>query len=80
MALAVPGHGPASAEWPGALDAQQRYLEALQRETRAALQSRRTIQQAVETVGREAASAWLLADEFHKRNVTAAYAELEWDE
>ncbi|HET8805516.1 MAG TPA: quinoprotein relay system zinc metallohydrolase 2 [Gaiellales bacterium] len=80
VAVAVPGHGPPSADWPGVLDAQQRYLEALLRETRAAIKSRMTIQEAVETVGRGATASWVLVDEFHKRNVTAAYAELEWEE
>jgi quinoprotein relay system zinc metallohydrolase 2 len=78
--LAVPGHGPSSTDWPGVLDPQQRYLETVLRETRAAIKSRMTIQQAVETVGRGATASWLLVDEFHKRNVTAAYAELEWEE
>lgn len=80
VVLAVPGHGPSSADWPHGLDAQQRYLEALLRETRAAIKSTMTMREAVETVGRGAASSWLLVEEFHKRNVTAAYAELEWED
>ena len=39
-----------------------------------------TIAQAVDQVGREAAAGWLLNDPFHRRNVTTAFAELEWDE
>jgi quinoprotein relay system zinc metallohydrolase 2 len=80
VALAVPGHGTPSRNWPAVLDAEQRYLQALLDETRAALRGKSTIQQAVEQVGREAAAPWQLADRFHRRNVTAAYAELEWED
>lgn len=79
VALAIPGHGPASRQWPEALAAQQRYLGALLGETRAALKSKLTIQQAVDRVDAGAAG-WRLAERFHRRNVTAAYAELEWEE
>ncbi len=80
VALAVPGHGPPSSQWPGAMDDQRRYLDALLRETKAAIKSGATIQQAVEHVAVDAAKPWLLADLFHRRNVTAAFAELEWDD
>ena len=80
VALAVPGHGTPSRQWPAVLDAEQRYLQALLSETRAALRAKSTIQQAVEQVGREAAAPWQLVDRFHRRNVTAAYAELEWED
>jgi quinoprotein relay system zinc metallohydrolase 2 len=80
VALAVPGHGAVSTDWPGVLAAQQSYLEMLLRDTRAAIKNRQTIQQAVDQVGRDAASSWQLADRFHRRNVTAAYAELEWED
>lgn len=79
VAIAVPGHGATSSIWPGALDAQRRYLDALLTETKAAIASGATIQQAVEKVGTEAAKPWSLADRFHRRNVTTAYAELEWE-
>ncbi len=80
VALAVPGHGAAGSAWPAALDAEQQYLSTLLRDTRAALRDKATIQQAVDTVGRTAAAPWRLAERFHRRNVTAAYAELEWED
>ena len=79
-ALVVPGHGPARSGGPDAWKPQQEYLEALQRETRAALKSGKTLSQAVDSVGVEAASRWQLAERFHRRNVTAAFAELEWED
>ncbi len=78
-ARVVPGHGPITAPWPDAMEPQRRYLEGLVAEIRALQQARGTIQQAVGEVGQEAAGHWLLFDEYHSRNVTAAFAELEWE-
>lgn len=75
----VPGHGPVSAPWPDALAPQRGYLEGIVTEIRALQRARGTIQQAVADVGRDAAGKWLLFDEYHSRNVTAAFAELEWE-
>jgi len=79
-ALVVPGHGPTRRGGPDAWKPQQEYLETLLRETRAAVKSGKTLSQAVDSVGIQAPSAWQLADRFHRRNVTAAFAELEWEE
>jgi len=79
-ALIVPGHGPTTRGEPDAWRPEQEYLESLQRETRAAIKSGRTLSQAVDSVSLEAATRWQLADRFHRRNVTAAYAELEWED
>jgi len=79
-ALAVPGHGSPSRDWPGVMAPQQAYLEALQRDTRAAIRDKLSIAQAVEQQALPPGQSWLLADLFHRRNVTAAYAELEWEE
>jgi len=78
--LIVPGHGPTRPAGPEAWAPQQAYLEALLRETRAALKSGKTLSQAVDSVGTQAASGWQLAERFHRRNVTAAFAELEWED
>ncbi len=75
----VPGHGAPSRDWPGALDAQQAYLTRLQADTRRALRERLTLTQAVERIAPDRPQ-WRLLDVFHARNVTAAYAELEWDD
>jgi len=79
-ALVVPGHGPTRSGGPDAWKPQQEYLEALLRQTRAALKSGKTLSQAVDSVAVEAASRWQLAERFHRRNVTAAFAELEWED
>jgi quinoprotein relay system zinc metallohydrolase 2 len=76
----VPGHGAISHDWPGAMDAQAEYLNGLLIDTRAAIRSHKTIQQAIDTIALPRGSRWLLTDRFHRRNVTAAYAELEWED
>jgi hypothetical protein len=38
------------------------------------------MQQAVDTVGLSERDNWPLFDSFQRRNVTAAYAELEWED
>jgi quinoprotein relay system zinc metallohydrolase 2 len=76
----VPGHGPVTSDWPAAGAAQERYLRQLLVETRAALRAKKTLPEAVATVGGGERSRWLLFDAYHRRNVTAAFAELEWEE
>jgi hypothetical protein len=55
------------------------YLNRLLADVRAAIKANRTLAEALAAVdgGRE---QWLLFDQYHRRNVTAAYAELEWDD
>ena len=74
---AVPGHGPASAPWPDALEPQRAYLEALAAEVRAKIAAGETLSEAVEES--EAPQGWRLGDDFHRRNVTTAFAQLEWE-
>ena len=76
----VPGHGTIDPPWPAALLAEERYLNVLATEVRAAIKGSRTMQQAVDSVGLAERDKWLLFDSFHRRNVTAAYAELEWED
>ena len=76
----VPGHGPAEAEWPVAGAATVDYFTAL----RAAIRSwiarggeLGAAQQGIEAADPE---RWRLIDQYHKRNVAAAFAELEWED
>ncbi|MBU3695016.1 MAG: quinoprotein relay system zinc metallohydrolase 2 [Rhodocyclaceae bacterium] len=75
-ARTVPGHGPVSsaAGW----DAQTAYLAGLRDAVRAALGRHQTLQQAV--AGIDAPAGWAMTELYHRRNVTAAYSELEWED
>jgi quinoprotein relay system zinc metallohydrolase 2 len=75
----VPGHGPASAPWPAAAADQVRYLERLRDEIRVLIAAGGTIEEAVAKVGTVERASWRLFEFYHPRNVTAAFAELEWE-
>lgn len=79
VARAVPGHGPAAMAWPDALAAEQRYLDRIAEEVRAMIKEGRTLSEAMRTVGLSEKDAWVLFKEYHARNVSAAFAELEWE-
>ena len=74
----IPGHGRALA-WPEAMAPEQRYLDGLLADVLAAIKAGRTLTDTLAIVG-DGRGDWLLFDRFHRRNVTAAYAELEWDD
>ncbi|MFN0192952.1 MAG: quinoprotein relay system zinc metallohydrolase 2 [Aestuariivirga sp.] len=74
----IPGHGPVSG-WPQALDGQTRYLTVLADDLRKAIAEGRPLSEAVETVGQSEREKWALFGEYHGRNATTAFAELEWE-
>jgi len=76
---AVPGHGPASVDWPAAAAGLERYLNVLLNETRAAIARGVEIEDAVNVVGPSERGRWALFDDYHGRNVTQAFKELEWE-
>jgi quinoprotein relay system zinc metallohydrolase 2 len=78
-ARVVPGHGPASMTWPEALEAQQRYLDTILIDVRLALKQGRSLSEASLTAAQSEKAAWLLFEDFHARNVSTAFAELEWE-
>jgi quinoprotein relay system zinc metallohydrolase 2 len=77
--LAVPGHGPASMPWPSAIAAEQRYLNKVADDVRGMIKQGKTLAEAAETAGLSEKDAWLLFKEYNARNVSAAFAELEWE-
>lgn len=78
-ARVVPGHGPAAMAWPDAVRPIRRYLDGVAAGVRSAIKSGRTLAETAATVGLEEKDAWLLFTEYHRRNVSAAFAELEWE-
>lgn len=75
----VPGHGPARAAWPGALEPQRRYLGALRDALRSAIAEGVPLGRAAEAVKLPSGGGWALAELDHPRNVIAGYTELEWE-
>ncbi len=78
-AQAIPGHGGLQRDWPKALQAQTAYLTRLRKDVRAAIREGRSMQQTVSSVPVENPAGWKLQEDYHRRNVTAGYAELEWE-
>ena len=74
----VPGHGPASLPWPEGMAPQRAYLEGLAEALRAEIAQGADIAEAVDAIA-PPASGWVRVDAFHRRNVTAGFAELEWE-
>ena len=75
----VPGHGPAAMPWPQAAQPMERYFSKIAKEIRAILARDGTLTEAMATVGQSEKGAWELFSEYHTRNVSAAFAELEWE-
>ena len=76
---AVPGHGPPSVPWPAAADDTLRYLTTLRDDLRRRIAAGESLRSAQETAGYTESARWQLFDDYHARNVAAAYAELEWE-
>ena len=76
---AVPGHGPERVDWPAGAADLERYLRTLVLEMRVAVRDNIGIEAAVERVGAGERGRWTLFDDYHGRNVTQAYKELEWE-
>jgi len=79
-AIAIPGHGSwTSPGWPKMLIKQHRYLTNLRSTVRQAIANGKTLPQTLASnrVGHD--GNWVVYDEFHQRNVSAAFAELEWE-
>jgi len=76
----VPGHGPAGEElWQLGLQKQLDYFTTMREQIRAIINDFGTIDQATATVGVDKKDEWLLFEQYHRRNVTAAFVELEWE-
>jgi quinoprotein relay system zinc metallohydrolase 2 len=78
-ARVIPGHGPHAMELPEALQPEQRYLAAIATDVRRLIKDGKTLEDATKTAGFSERDAWKLFDHYHVRNVTAAFAELEWE-
>jgi len=78
-ATVIPGHGPVISDWPDGLLPQKQYLTMLLEQTRKRIAEGAFMEEVIESVGEQEKQAWLLHEQHHKRNVTKAFTELEWE-
>ncbi len=76
----VPGHGRSNSPWPAVMDPQQAYFERILVETRQAIRDNVRLMDAVNEVAVSEAPNWVNFETYHRRNVTTAYTELEWEQ
>ena len=65
--------------WPAALDDERRYFAKVGTQVRELIAAGGRIEDAPGKVAPDERDRWQLFDAFHARNVTAAFAELEWE-
>jgi glyoxylase-like metal-dependent hydrolase (beta-lactamase superfamily II) len=78
--VVIPGHGEASKDkWQDGLAAQLHYFKLIRDQIRVIINDLGTIQQASKQVGISEEKNWELFPEYHRRNITASFVELEWE-
>ncbi len=76
----IPGHGtPAHSNWKEAINHQLHYFNLMRDQIRSIIANLGTIDEATKSVGLTEQSNWELFDQYHRRNVTASFVELEWE-
>ena len=78
-ARAVPGHGPASVPWPDAAAEERSYLSALRGDLRMAIRAGWPMARALGDIKPEGVEHWRLVEDYHRRNISAGFAEMEWE-
>ena len=78
--IVIPGHGPIVTDWPKSLQPEKKYLQTLLTEIREMIKQGKFLEEAIKKVGYSERKKWKLFDQFHKKNVTTAFAELEWED
>lgn len=80
LEIVIPGHGPIAALWPTAAGPTLRYLITLREDVRAWIADGGDLSSAQDSIAWSQSDEWSLIDRYHRRNVGAAYAELEWED
>jgi len=75
----IPGHGPVPADWKGALDNEQRYLQTLLNDVRDSIRKGVSMERTMETAAATEKDGWLLFNTVNRRNVNIIYPALEWE-
>lgn len=75
----VPGHGPQTKSWIPAINDEQRYLNVLLKDIRAAIANDVGLEKTMATAANSEKDKWVLFDVANRRNVNVLYPALEWE-
>jgi quinoprotein relay system zinc metallohydrolase 2 len=75
----VPGHGPQAMQLPDAMLPEKHYWSVVASDVRKLIKDGMDLTEATKTAAQSERASWALFDQYHIRNVTAAFAELEWE-
>jgi quinoprotein relay system zinc metallohydrolase 2 len=75
----VPGHGPVVNDSLIALNNEQRYLNAVLTDVRAAIKNGDSMEHAMDTAAASERDKWVLFDVANRRNVNTIFSALEWE-
>jgi quinoprotein relay system zinc metallohydrolase 2 len=78
--VVIPGHGAIDRNWPKGMQAQKKYLQKLAQKLRLKIKQGIFIENVLKNIDESIAEGWLLFNDFHKKNLSSAYAELEWED
>lgn len=78
-ARVVPGHGPHAMQLPEAMLPEKHYWSVVASDVRNLIKDGKDLAAATKTAAQSERTNWALFDQYHIRNVTAAFAELEWE-
>ncbi len=78
--VVIPGHGAIDRNWPEGMQAEKSYLQNLAQEMRLKIKQGIFLEDVLREFDQSAAQGWLLFNDFHKKNLSSAYAELEWED
>ena len=75
----VPGHGAVTKNWKLAIKNEQRYLNVLLTDIRAAIKAGKSMNEAMDSAAASEKDKWLLFEIANRRNVNIIYPALEWE-
>jgi quinoprotein relay system zinc metallohydrolase 2 len=75
----VPGHGAVTTDWKLAIENEQRYLNALLTDIRAAIKAGKSMNEAMDSAAAGEKDKWKLFEIANRRNVNIIYPALEWE-
>jgi len=78
--VVIPGHGAIDRNWPESLQAEKQYLQTLLKTVRQKIKQGVYLEEVLKRVAISNQHHWKLFNAFHKKNLSSAYAELEWED